>query len=134
MEWTVNSPKFGDIIRTKVTFYHHYGIFINESRIIQFGLPDNVYTPAEEIKVLATDIYTFLQGGELEVGKPTRQELKNMRSPEEIVKLAESRLGQGGYDILHNNCEHFVNECAFGEHNSEFLSSVRNKIRKKLGK
>ncbi|MEE1074704.1 MAG: lecithin retinol acyltransferase family protein [Acutalibacteraceae bacterium] len=134
MEWTVNSPKFGDIIRTKVTFYHHYGIFINENRIIQFGLPDNVYTPAEEIKVLATDIYTFLQGGELEVGKPTRQELKNMRSPEEIVKLAESRLGQGGYDILHNNCEHFVNECAFGEHNSEFLSSVRNKIRKKLGK
>ena len=134
MEWTVNSPKFGDIIRTKVTFYHHYGIFINESRIIQFGLPDNVYTPAEEIKVLATDIYTFLQGGELEVGKPTRQELKNMRSPEEIVKLAESRLGQGGYDILHNNCEHFVNECAFGEHNSEFLSSVRNKLRKKLGK
>lgn len=134
MEWTVNSPKSGDIIRTKVTFYHHYGIFINENRIIQFGLPDNVYTPAEEIKVLATDIYTFLQGGELEVGKPTRQELKNMRSPEEIVKLAESRLGQGGYDILHNNCEHFVNECAFGEHNSEFLSSVRNKIRKKLGK
>ena len=134
MEWTVNSPKFGDIIRTKVTFYHHYGIFINENRIIQFGLPDNVYTPAEEIKVLATDIYTFLQGGELEVGKPTRQELKNMRSPEEIVKLAESRLGQGGYDILHNNCEHFVIECAFGEHNSEFLSSVRNKIRKKLGK
>lgn len=134
MEWTVDSPKSGDIIRTKVTFYHHYGIFINESRIIQFGLPDNVYTPAEEIKVLATDIYTFLQGGELEVGKPTRQELKNMRSPEEIVKLAESRLGQGGYDILHNNCEHFVNECAFGEHNSEFLSSVRNKIRKKLGK
>lgn len=134
MEWTVNSPKSGDIIRTKVTFYHHYGIFINESRIIQFGLPDNVYTPAEEIKVLATDIYTFLQGGELEVGKPTRQELKNMRSPEEIVKLAESRLGQGGYDILHNNCEHFVNECAFGEHNSEFLSSVRNKLRKKLGK
>ena len=134
MEWTVNSPKSGDIIRTKVTFYHHYGIFINESRIIQFGLPDNVYTPAEEIKVLATDIYTFLEGGELEVGKPTRQELKNMRSPEEIVKLAESRLGQGGYDILHNNCEHFVNECAFGEHNSEFLSSVRNKLRKKLGK
>lgn len=134
MEWTVNSPKSGDIIRTKVTFYHHYGIFINESRIIQFGLPDNVYTPAEEIKVLATDIYTFLQDGELEVGKPTRQELKNMRSPEEIVKLAESRLGQGGYDILHNNCEHFVNECAFGEHNSEFLSSVRNKLRKKLGK
>jgi predicted phosphohydrolase len=37
-------------------------------------------------------------------------------------------------DILHNNCEHFVNECAFGEHNSEFLSSVRNKLRKKLGK
>ncbi len=134
MQWTVNSPKYGDIIRTKVTFYHHYGIFVNENRVIQFGLPDNVYTPKEEIEVLATDIYTFLNGGELEVAVPEKDERKRLRKDKEIVLAAEARIGEGGYDILHNNCEHFVNECAFGEHSSSFLQSVRAKLREKLKK
>jgi len=134
MQWTEKNPEYGDLIRTKVTFYYHYGIFVNENRIIQFGLPDNVYTPAEEIKVLATDIYSFLNGGELQVGKPDKEERKKIRKAEEIVALAESRIGQGGYDILHNNCEHFVNECAFGESISSFLQEVRVKIRQKLNK
>ncbi len=134
MNWTEATPVRGDIVRTKVTFYHHYGIFINEDRVIQFGLPDNVYRPAEEIRVLETDVYTFLNGGELEVGKPDKSERKKMRRPEEIIAQAESRIGEGGYDILHNNCEHFVNECAFGEKSSSFLQDVRVKLREKLGK
>lgn len=134
MEWTVEAPRYGDLVRTKVTFYHHYGIFISEERIIQFGLPDNVYRPADEIAVLATDVYTFLQGGELEVGRPTREEKRLLRRPKEIVATAEARLGEGGYDILHNNCEHFVYECAFGKHHSPFLQDVREKLRQKLGK
>ena len=134
MEWTVEAPRYGDLVRTKVTFYHHYGIFINEERIIQFGLPDNVYRPADEIAVLATDVYTFLQGGELEVGRPTREEKRLLRRPKEIVATAEARLGEDGYDILHNNCEHFVYECAFGKHHSPFLQDVREKLRQKLGK
>lgn len=134
MEWTVEAPRYGDLVRTKVTFYHHYGIFISEERIIQFGLPDNVYRPADDIAVLATDVYTFLQGGELEVGRPTREEKRLLRRPKEIVATAEARLGEGGYDILHNNCEHFVYECAFGKHHSPFLQDVREKLRQKLGK
>ena len=54
--------------------------------------------------------------------------------PEEIVRIALSRLGEGGYDILHNNCEHFVNDCAFGKPTSTFLQDVREKLRAKLGK
>lgn len=134
MNWTEATPTRGDIIRTKVTFYHHYGIFISEDRVIQFGLPNNVYQPAEEIRVLASDVYTFLNGGELEVGRPDKDERKTMRRPEEIVAQAEARLGEGGYDILHNNCEHFVNECAFGEKTSSFIQDVRQKLRAKLGK
>lgn len=134
MQWKEREPKLGDIIRTKVSFYYHYGIFESQDSVIQFGLPDNVTIPADEVKVLSSDIYAFLRGGELEVGTPDRQEAKKMRSPQNIVKAAKERIGQGGYDILHNNCEHFVNECAFGEHNSSFLQDVRSKIRKKLGK
>ena len=134
MDWVTKEPKRADIIRTKVSFYYHYGIFVNENEIIQFGLPDDPGRPSEEIRVTVSDIYTFLKDGELETARPTREEAKKMRPPEKIIEIARSRINEGGYDILHNNCEHFVNECAFGESNSAFLEGVRNKIRQKLGK
>lgn len=134
MDWTEKEPKCGDIIRTKVSFYHHYGIFTENDTVIQFGLPDNVNRPASEVFVIETDVYEFLNGGEIEVGVPSLAEKKKMRAPKEIVRLAREKIGQGGYDILHNNCEHFVNECAFGEHYSSFVSAVREKLRKKLNK
>ena len=134
MQWTENAPAYGDMIRTKVQFYHHYGIFVSEDQVIQFGLPDDPMRVADQIKVIQTDIRTFLMGGELEVAVMDREERKTMFSPEEIVARARQRLGEGGYDILHNNCEHFVNECVFGCHRSGFLQGVREKLRKKLGK
>lgn len=134
MEWTCDSPKMGQIIRTRVSFYYHYGIFVSEDEVIQFGLPTDPGKSADQIKVLVSDIYTFLNGGELETAKPTLAEKKTMRKPEEIVKTARSRIGEGGYDILHHNCEHFVNECAFGKSNSRFLDDVREKLRQKLKK
>ncbi len=134
MQWVEKTPVYGDMIRTKVRFYHHYGIFVSEAQVIQFGLPDDPLRPAEEIRVLASDIGAFLQGGEIEVAVPDAGERRRMRSPRQIVETALERIGEGGYDILHNNCEHFVNDCVFGEHTSTFLQDVRQKIRKKLGK
>lgn len=134
MRWVEKTPVFGDIIRTKVQFYHHYGIFVSDEEVIQFGLPNDPLQAAADIKVLTSDVQTFLQGGEIEVAEPEGPMKKKLRTPEQIVSLARQRLGEGGYDILHNNCEHFVNECAFGEASSSFLQGVREKLRKKLGK
>ncbi len=128
MEWLSKEASFGDIVRVKVSFYYHYGIFVSEDRIIQFGLPDITAQKAEDVRVIATDVKTFLNGGDIEVGIA-----KKRHSPEKTVELAESRLGEGGYDILHNNCEHFATECALGESQS-FLDAVRVSLRKKLGK
>ena len=134
MIWTDNTPTPSQIIRTKVKFYHHYGIFISENEVIQFGLPDDPGRSADNIKVLSTDIKTFLGDGELETAMPTKEEKKSMRSPDEIIKIARSRIGEGGYNILHNNCEHFVNSCVFAESYSNFLDNIRAKIRNQLGK
>lgn len=134
MNWTDDTPKPSQIIRTKVSFYYHYGIFVSEDEVIQFGLPDDPGRPSEEIKVLTTDIYTFLGNGSLETATPEKSEKKSMRTPSEIIKIARSRIGEGGYDILHNNCEHFVNDCVFGKTSSSFVDDVREKIRKKLNK
>ena len=134
MTFTERTPRYGDMIRTKVRFYHHYGIYVSDDRVLQFGMPDNTGTPNEQIHVMTTDIYTFLNGGTLEVGQPDREERKKMRSAKQVVELAEGRLGETGYDILHNNCEHFVNECIFGEHRCGFLEAAREQLRTKLGK
>ena len=134
MTFTERTPRYGDMIRTKVRFYHHYGIYVSDDRVLQFGMPDNTGTPNEQIHVMTTDIYTFLNGGTLEVGQPDREERKKMRSAKQVVELAEGRLGETGYDILHNNCEHFVNECVFGEHRCGFLEAAREQLRTKLGK
>lgn len=134
MNWVEKTPVFGDVVRTKVQFYHHYGIFVSESQVIQFGLPDDPLRPAHQIRVLSTDVLTFLQGGDLEVMVPDKATRKQMRRPEQIVAIAQQRIGEGGYDILHNNCEHFVNDCAFGQPQSSFLQNIRENLRKKLGK
>ena len=134
MNWVEKKPAPGDIVRTKVRFYHHYGIYVSDEQVIQFGMPDNTGTPNEQICVLATDVYTFLHGGSLETGEPDREERKKMRPAAEAVAMAQSRLGQTGYDILHNNCEHFVNDCVFGEPVSGWLEAERAKLREKLRK
>lgn len=132
--WVEKTPVYGDLIRTKVRFYYHYGIFVSEQQVIQFGLPDDPMRPAEQIQVLSSDINAFLQGGEVEVAVPDGATRRQMRDADEIVRIALSRMGEGGYDILHNNCEHFVNDCAFGKPSSTFLQDVREKLRAKLGK
>lgn len=134
IQWIEKTPVYGDLIRTKVRFYHHYGIFVSEEEVIQFGLPDEPMRAADQIKVLTSDIAAFLQGGEIEVAAPDAATRRHMHSPEQIVELARQRIGEGGYDILHNNCEHFVNDCAFGQSTSTFLQDVREKLRRKLGK
>jgi hypothetical protein len=134
MQWSQAFPQPGDPVRVKVEFYHHYGIFVSEDSVIQFGLPDGPSRPASEIRVLSSDVYTFLQGGNLEVGTPDRQERKKLRPASQVIAYAQSKLGQDGYNLLHNNCEHFMNECLYGEPSSDTVQGLRAKLRQKLGK
>jgi hypothetical protein len=43
---------------------------------------------------------------------------------EESVERAHSRLGEDWYNVLTNNCEHFVNWCINGLHNSEQVNGL----------
>ena len=131
MKWSDKAPEYGDMIRVKVSFFHHYGIFVDENTIVQFGLRDNSNTPPDDIAVITTDIDVFANGEFVEKTVPEQDEKKKRYSPDETVKKALSRIGERGYNILNNNCEHFVNECYFGEKKS-FLDDVRKKIRHNL--
>ncbi len=113
MTWTTDAPKPGDMLRVKVKFYYHYGIFVDENTVVQFGLPDNVGLEPEKIAVLATDLETFAHGGFVERAKLDFKERLKRRSPKQTAAYALSKLGTTGYHILDNNCQHFARDCLF---------------------
>lgn len=132
MKWEYKDCQYGDIIRVKLGCVYHYGIFVSDNEVIAFGLPpiaENLQNQ-QAIKVLATDIDVFSCGNLVETAVLTFKERMKRRSPEQTVTLARERIGEGGYNIIHNNCEHFVNDVVFGEKVSQQERSVREKWRR----
>ena len=76
MKWILGEPKSGDMIRVKAGTIHHYGVFVSDSEVIQFGLAPNARPELKDsdIEVLSTDIDTFLQNQFLEVAEFDRKE------------------------------------------------------------
>ena len=127
MIWTLNEPCRGDMIRVKLGSIYHYGIFVSPDEVIQFGLPPSARPSLKdsEVEVLSSDIETFLQGGFVERAEYDKKERKTIKSVEEIVKTAKSRIGEKGYSILYNNCEHFCYQVVFGKSFSSQTDNVR---------
>lgn len=132
MKWLFKEPSFGDIIRVKFSDeLYHYGIFVSDDEVIQFGLAPNnrPLIPDSEVEVLSADIDAFLAGGFLEVGELDKKEKKTARSPEQTVEYARSKIGTRGYNLLYNNCEHFANDCLLGRRYSSQADDVRAMFR-----
>ena len=132
MKWELIEPHAGAMIRVKVGAVYHYGIFVSDDEIIQFGPNPSLRMgiPDSELSVCITDVDTFLCGQFLETAVASdRAERKKMRKPDEVVKIAKSRLGEKGYSILNNNCEHFAYDCLIGEHYSSQTDDVRAMFR-----
>ncbi len=120
MKWSIGEPQYGDMIRVKAGSVLHYGIFVSDGEVIQFGQsPVLGVKPVEDVAVLSTDIDAFLQGEFLEVASFDKRERRKKYAPDQVVKNARMRIGEKGYDLLQNNCEHFAYECVFGVHKSE---------------
>lgn len=131
MKWTPDQFKPADIIRIRTGSVYHYGIFVSEDEVIQFGyppLPEYADKNSPPL-VCSVDIDTFCCGRIAERAELDRAERKKRFDTQKIIENARARIGEGGYNIIHNNCEHFVNECVFGEKRSEQEEEVRRKWR-----
>ncbi len=127
MKWKMKEPSYGSMIRVGLGSIYHFGIYVSDDEVIQFGLAPSrrAMLRDSEVEVLASDIDTFLAGGFLEVAEFDKKEKKKLRSPDAVVAYAREKLGMRGYSILYNNCEHFANECLSGEHISHQADDVR---------
>lgn len=130
MKWKMKQPATGDMIRVRVGSMYHYGIYLSDDEVIQFGLPpiDGAVRNSEDVKVLVTDVDVFHCGNFLETAELGFFEKRKARKAEEIAAYARSRIGSGDYDILKNNCEHFAYECVFGKGRSIQSENAENML------
>lgn len=119
--WVQKPPVMGDHIRVKRMggIYKHHGIYVSDNEVIHFtGTDDDSIMDSSKNRVISSDLQFFLKGGELEVKEYTDEEFQDLYAPDQIVAYARSCLGDGGYNLLFNNCEHFANVCTLGRFRS----------------
>ena len=127
MKWQPSSCRAGDMIRIKIGAIWHYGIFVSEEEVIQFGLPPVAPRNDADVAVCATDIDVFCCGQIVEVAQLDKKEEKTRIPAPETIRLARARIGERNYNLIHNNCEHFAYECVFGTKRSQQEEEARRR-------
>lgn len=123
-EWLVaadETPPLAAHIVTSRRGYTHHGIYIGEGNVVHYaGLSGWKRGPIEEIS-----LRQFSRGQPISV----RSHAKPQFDPSDVVARARSRLGEGRYRILSNNCEHFCEWCISGESRSQQIELWRTRPR-----
>ena len=125
--WVYKPPKRGDHIRVcrMNGLYYHHGIYVSDNEVIHFtGADDDSVLDWSKAKVIKTTLQRFLNGGTVEVKEYTDAEISDLYHVEGIVNYARSCLGEDGYHLIFNNCEHFANACTLGKYRSRQVEKV----------
>ncbi len=106
----------GDHIWVRRWGYTHHGVDVGGDMVVHFtGTPGSKRNAA--IQKDAREV--FARGGEVHVRRYGQR-----LDPDEVAKRAESRVGESGYDLYRNNCEHFARWCVTGDHKSNQVETV----------
>lgn len=122
--WVNKKPSYSDQIRVNRGLYYHYGIYESDDVVYQFASPKGSEVSEETATINTISLNDFLKGGNLEVREYTKEELKLKKSPDEIIAYAKAHLGEMGYNLINNNCEHFANRATFGKSESSQVNDV----------
>ncbi|WP_270567998.1 lecithin retinol acyltransferase family protein [Clostridium beijerinckii] len=136
--WVKRKPSKGNHIKVNRGLYTHHGVYISNDEVIHFtGNEEDSVLDWSKPEVIQTDLSYFLKDGELEVKEYTDDELQDLYPVEHIVSYARACLGDKGYNLVFNNCEHFANVCTLGRFRSRQVEKVFDVIigrrRKKMG-
>ena len=144
-------PKNGDVLRVNRGLYSHYGVYVAEGNHVVHYTGANGPNDFNGI-VRETTLAEFLNGAETfnvctfpeypQTLTPSTPGKKNtlfqlwqlikaaklkdyhLYSGDETVQRARSKLGQGGYNLALNNCEHFAVWCKTGIRDSSQVNHV----------
>lgn len=147
------SPKNGDVLRVNRGLYSHYGVYAaDKNHVIHYtgATGPNDFNGI----VRETSLDEFLNGSEsfsvctfpehpqtlpvvpaknplakiLQLARIIKLMDYHLYSGDETVKRARSKLGQGGYNLALNNCEHFAVWCRTGVKDSSQVNNILNII------
>lgn len=105
-----------DHLRARRFGFWHHGIFIGSNRVVHFT---NVRGGKGDATIRIGTLAEFAAGGRVEVvAYPA------CSPPNEVLQRARVRLGESGYDLFQNNCEHFARWCKTGVHESQQVKTA----------
>ena len=91
---------------------HHDGVYLGNGSVIHLTGPPGARVRIDTLAVFAA-------------GRPVNvRPYAGNHDPDAVIARAMSRLGDGGYHVIFNNCQHFARWCATGDHVSEQVDSV----------
>ncbi|WP_394210540.1 lecithin retinol acyltransferase family protein [Psychrobacter piscatorii] len=108
----INKRKAGDHLITQRMFYYHHGIYLGNNKVIHYSGFSDIF---ETGPIVITDLHSFTKGR----GTLVRYHRDRSFNHVQTVARARRRLHEDNYNLLLNNCEHFVNWCIYGESESE---------------
>ena len=106
-----NQLPIGAHLVTPRSWYDHHGIYVGDGRVVHYaGFCQGYHAgPVEEVS---------LADFECGQGFRIRAHGRTVFSGDEIAARARSRVGEYGYKLLANNCEHFCEWCVTGRSRS----------------
>ena len=107
--------QIGDHLVSTRLGYTHHGLYLGDDQVIHYsGLADGLSSGTVEI----TTLELFSGDG----GVSTKSHLLAVHNIEQRIARAMSRLGEDQYNLVTNNCEHFVSWCIDGSSSSRQVS------------
>lgn len=107
----------GDHLWVRCAGYAHHGIANGPYTVIHYAGKRGVY---ENGIITETTLDDFSNGAEIHIkDHPGRK-----HSRDASVRRATQRIGEAQYNVVFNNCEHFVAWCIEDEHTSEQINAV----------
>lgn len=115
--------KPGDHLFIDCQGYSHHGIYVGQDRVVHFeSTPVRKFLgplQGDPPRICEVSLSDFARGRQWIV-----REYADCSSGEEAVERAQSRVGEQGYDLFDNNCEHFAVWCKTGQSHSSQVQSA----------
>lgn len=103
--------KLGSHLESPRTYYDHHGIYVGRNRVVHFAPVQKnggIDLSSDNNIIHEGDIAVFEKDGEV---REVAYDSDNIYPPMKIVARARSKIGERGYDLFRNNCEHFCRWC-----------------------
>lgn len=107
--------------------YTHHGIYIGDNKVIHYS---GFHQFGKKGSVSITSLTVFCDGEKAQKYEASHLLRGSRFSADEIVRRAQSRLGEDSYHLAFNNCENFCNWCTHGDDYSfQTAGTAENNVR-----